>query len=642
MDLSEATKKEITRLARRLMKTQSEDGAWRFCFENGPLTDVYMVILLRVLESADEDLIRKLAERIAVLQHPNGAWKLFEDEDEGNLSATIEAYTALLYSGYHTVSDPRMKLAEAFILKKGGLVKAHPSTKFILALNHLYPWPNHFPLPLWLMHLRFSPFQLESFSAYARVHLASIIVVADRKFSIRTHWMSDLSHLRGNNAPKFQRLRTDKRPAFFSIRSGWSKKLSPGRSHSVQKAEQYLLCRIERDGTLFNYATATFFMIYALLALGYKADSPVISHAVLGLKSHLYPTGNTLHLQNSPSDIWDSALISYALQEAGISSEHPQIKASADYLFNQQHNRSSDQTPPYSHAKTGWGFSKNNTMNPDVDDTQAVLRATCSFVQSSGKLYESWMSGCNWLFSMQNSDGGWGGFAKNGFSRLVALLPITGIRDTGIDPSTADITGRVLEFLSSHLKLTLKHPRVQSAVRWLIRNQEADGSWYGRWGVSYIYGTWAAVTGLIAAGLSAEHPTIRKALRWLLDVQHPSGGWGESCHSDRMKAYIALPFTTPSQTAWALDTLLSVQSRRSPEMDKGIRHLTKRFPRASRIYPTGAGLPGQFYIRYHSYNWIWPLITLSHYQKKFGTAEVETEKGGECDAQYRSTLNGSL
>jgi sporulenol synthase len=223
------------------------------------------------------------------------------------------------------------------------------------------------------------------------------------------------------------------------------------------------------------------------------------------------------------------------------------------------------------------------------------------------------------LLGMQNDDGGWAAFEKNSIPSMTRQFRIQNFADTAVDPSAADVTGRTLEFMGSHLKLTTTHLRVQDSVHWLIKNQKKDGSWYGRWGISFIYGTWAAVTGMRAVGMSADHPIIRQAINWLLKIRQLDGGWGESCKSDIHKRYVPAPYSTVVHTAWALDTLIAVHDQPTDEINKGLVNLMEwnRQKSERSSYPTGAGLPGHFYIHYHSYPHIWPLLTLSHYMKKY-------------------------
>lgn len=262
----------------------------------------------------------------------------------------------------------------------------------------------------------------------------------------------------------------------------------------------------------------------------------------------------------------------------------------------------------------GWGFSNINTNHPDNDDTAAVLRALTQLSALDPVYFEAWNRGSAWLLSMQNRDGGFGAFEKNVNNPIFASIPLENAKDAAVDPSTADLTGRVLEYLGNFAGLTKDHPSIQAAVAWLLHQQEQNGSWYGRWGVCYIYGTWAAITGLKAAGLSNSHPAIAKAVKWLVSIQNKDGGFGESCRSSEVKTYMPLGFSTPSQTAWALDALLCVMDKKDTVIQRSVKRLMKPFDEKSSAYPTGIGLPKQFYIHYHSYNKIFPLLALSHYR----------------------------
>ncbi|MFC7393981.1 prenyltransferase/squalene oxidase repeat-containing protein [Scopulibacillus cellulosilyticus] len=592
MIIKEKVKSEIHQMINHIKKNQSDDGSWKYCFESGPMTDAYMIIILRVLEYKEEDLIKALVNRLLNTQQSNGAWRLYDDES-GNLSATVEAYTALLFSGYADGSDNNMKKAESFILKKGGLENTHVSTKFMLALNDLYPWPYFFPFPLFMMN-KIHSYKL---SSYVKAHLAPILILGHHKPSFRNQWTPDLSHLFSISK---KRKRKSKR--IYSISKFLAKP-------AIKKAESYMLKGIEADGTLFSYASATFFMIYAFLALGYDSHSRHLQNAVAGLKSLLFKIDEDCHIQNSSSTIWDTALFSYALQEAGLSIDDPAILSSAKYLLSFQKDY---------RTEGGWGFSENNSSLPDIDDTQAALRAISRFTLDHNEYRKAWNAGVKWLLDMQNDDGGWGSFDKNTHQSIITLLPIENLKDTFIDPSTADLTGRTLEFFGNYLRLTIRHPRIESGVRWLIENQKDDGSWYGRWGVSYIYGTWAAVTGLKAVGVPSHHPAIQKAAEWIKNIQRSDGGWGESCKSDQKRTFVPLTYSTIVQTSWAVDTLISIYEKPTTEIEKGIDYILNRenHPEKSLTYPMGAGLPGHFYIYYHSYPHIWPLLALSHYIDK--------------------------
>lgn len=632
---------EIHRLRSILLQRQLPNGSWNFCFESSILTDAYMIILLRSLGLPDEDLINRLSERIISLQGKNGAWRLFHDEKEGNISATIEAYFALLYGGKYGLEDPPMVAARRFILAKGGLGKANVLTRVMLAMTGQYSWSNFFHLPVETILLpQDFPVNFFDFAAFSRVHIAPILICSDRKFFLKNTRTPDLSHLFVRHGYENDEVSYRKEPIYSQFLSVFNLihegiRALAGLPHQIhqmalRRLEKYMLDRIEPDGTLYSYFTATFFMIFALRALGYPVDHPVIQRAVQGLKSFVCRIDSDhIHMQHCTSTVWDTALISYALQESGVSPTHPAIYQAGKYLLKRQHKRVGDwKVHNPKGMPGGWGFSDSNTMNPDVDDTTAALRALYPYrMGKQGPAYSAtWKKGISWVLSMQNLDGGWPAFEVNTDKFYLSWLPYQGIKEFSTDPSTADLTGRTLEFLGHKTPLHLKdNTALQRGLRWLFRNQEKNGSWYGRWGVCYIYGTWAALTGLMAVGVPPYVPAVQRAARWLVSIQNEDGGWGESCRSDIEKKYIPLGGSTLSQTAWAVDALISVQAKKPPEsfqeaIKRGIQFLLKNGQRQDWLdrYPTGAGLPGVFYTHYHSYRYIWPLLALSHFRNSGG------------------------
>jgi sporulenol synthase len=620
-------KQEINRLISLLTKSQAPDGSWRYCFESGILTDAYMIVLLRSLQWNDNEFIMKLGERILKRQKKNGAWKLYYDEEDGNLSATIEAYYALLVSGLRQKKDANMQAAREFILSKGGIDQAGLLTKVMLALTGQYPWPDIFvPVEMVLLPPSF-PVNFFDFVGYARVHVAPMLITADQKYVRKTASALDLSELLTRHTARMgfhqQGSTMHYRSLLETVKEG-VKNLPylPQQIHqlALQRCEQFMLERIESDGTLYSYFSATFLMIFALLARNYSPLDPIILKAVKGLKRLACHTNGVTHIQNSTSTVWDTALLSYSLQEAGLRSTSPTIERASQYLLSRQQKKYGDwQIHNPSVLPGGWGFSDINTINPDVDDTTASLRALKAIVGKNPSAEQNWQRGLHWLLSMQNADGGWPAFEKNTDMKLLNMLAMDGAETVSTDPSSADLTGRTLEFLGHYAGFTLRYPSVQKGVQWLLKNQKQDGSWFGRWGISYIYGTWAALTGMMAVGVPADHNAVQKALRWMLSIQNEDGGWGESCKSDQMKRYVPLGASTPSQTAWMVDALVSVSPQSTSAIENGVDYLIKSSHLLDwRVsYPTGAGLPGGFYIHYHSYKYIWPLLALSHYRNKF-------------------------
>jgi len=615
-------KKGMDWIIKMFRKDQSPNGAWDYPFETGISTDAYMIILLRSLELHDEELIQGLTKRILSKQEKNGAWKLFHDEGEGNLTATVEAYCALLYSGNYPKNDKRILAAKRFILANGGIEQVSMFTKVMLAITGHYTWPSYSPLPieLILLPLHF-PVNFYSFSVFGRANLTPIMILADKQFTIKTDKSPDLSDLHLNREGESHWDRSDNFRSLFSfIKDGVESLLGlPIQLHqlAIERAKKYMLDHLEPDGTFYSYYSSTFLMIFALLSLGYKKTDSVITKAVDGIKSMKCEIDGFPHMQYTTANVWNTSLIGFCLQAAGVTPDDPMVKQANQYLLEKQHQKFGDWV--IHNPKTmpgGWGFSDINTILPDVDDTTASLR---SIYRMTPPKTQAWDRAVTWVLSMQNDDGGWPAFEKNTNSKLLQFLPIEKGEFIIADPSCADLTGRTLEFFGQYTNLSRDHTAVKQGIHWLLRNQERDGSWYGRWGICYLYGTWAAITGLKAVGFSVRHTSIAKAVQWILDKQNKDGGWGESCHSDSKKNYVPLPASTLTHTAWALDALISVSDKPTTAIKRGITYLLVNLEKIdwTTDYPKGQGMAGAFYIHYHSYRYIFPLMALAHYHKKF-------------------------
>ncbi|KIL76775.1 Squalene--hopene cyclase [Bacillus badius] len=616
--------KEINSIANQFVQDQAEDGAWHYPFETGIASDCSMIILLRTLEMNDEEeLIKELVERIVGKQQEDGSWKLFHDQDKGNLTSTVEAYYALLYSGYRNPKDPEIQAARRFIMVNGGATEVHMFLKILLALTGQCAWP-HFPVNIEVLLLPDSfPINLFDLSVYGRANLIPFLILANTNFRRRTPKSPDLSDLFLKRKVHFftEEQEEDARSVIKLIKQGIKALKYHGnlRELTLYRAEKYMLNRIEPDGTFLNYFSSTTLMIYALLARGYSNTHPVITRAVQGLKAMTCRIDGELHCQYTTASIWNTTLINYALQEAGIPYSSNMIQKANHYILSRQHLKYGDWVIHEPNLLPGgWGFADMNTIHPDIDDTTTALRAIRSLAIEQVDCRQAWDRGVNWLISMQNNDGGWAAFEKNVDKKVLNLLPLEGEKDLLIDPSTVDLTGRTLEFFGNYTHLDDHHPMVKRGIRWLLRHQNADGSWVGRWGV-YIYGTWAAVTGMIAVGVSRNHPAIQKALAWLRKIQNPDGGWGESCKSDIKNCYVPLGESTRTHTAWALDTLISAATGVTPEIENGAAFLTdKKEKKWTAAYPKGRGMAGSFYINYHCYEYVFPLLSLAHFQKLAG------------------------
>ncbi|MEK5501708.1 terpene cyclase/mutase family protein [Bacillus sp. FSL M8-0168] len=611
----------------QLLNKQKPDGSWRFCFEGSVMTNSFLILLLTSLGDHDPSLTSALARRIRSKQDGDGTFRNYPDETAGNLTATVQGYTGMLASGLYNRYEPHMQKAEAFIKSKGGLKRVHFMTKWMLAANGLYPWPRlYLPLSFLLIPPVF-PLHFYHLSTYARIHFVPMAITLNKKYSLKNEQIGSLRHLDENmskNPLEWLSIRSFHERRYYPFNLQWKELLKgPVYVHNLgyEAGKKYMLDRIEQDGTLYSYASATIFMIYSLLSLGISKHAPVIKRAISGVKGLISPCGggDGLYLENSTSTVWDTALLSFAMHEAGMPGKSSAVSSAADYLEKRQHAKKADWAVFNPHATPGgWGFSNINTNNPDLDDTAAALKAI-----PFNRRTADWNRGLAWLLSMQNRDGGFAAFEKNVNHPLIGSLPIESANEAAVDPSTADLTGRVLHLLGLKAGYREDHPVIRRALHWLYHNQEENGSWYGRWGVCYIYGTWAAVTGMKAVGVRADDPAVQKALRWLASIQLRDGGWGESCKSCVIKTFAPLPHSTIVQSAWALDALLQYTDPLEPHIQKGIRFLIDQSRHQPKhiVYPTGIGLPKQFYIRYHSYPFVFSLLAVSAFIKQMEMGE---------------------
>ncbi len=314
---------EMTRIVNKLKEDQSPDGTWDYPFETGISTDAYMIILLRSLQIHDEKLIQELVERIVSRQEENGAWKLFFDEDDGNVSTTVEAYYSLLYSGYYTKNDENIQAAKRYVLSNGGIEKSHMFTKIMLALTGQIPWPMFFPIPIEIVLLPVSfPINFFDFSIFGRANLTPILILAEKKYCKKTKMSPDLSDLFVSRSDGWNEeyLTWSRSNEWMSILASIKNEIKtfmtlPEQIHSLafDRAKKYMLDRIEPDGTFSNYFSSTFLMIFSLLSLGYKRNQAIIMNAVNGLKSMKCQINGLTHMQYTTATVWNSSLISYAL-----------------------------------------------------------------------------------------------------------------------------------------------------------------------------------------------------------------------------------------------------------------------------------------------------------------------------------------
>ncbi|WAH37852.1 terpene cyclase/mutase family protein [Alicyclobacillus dauci] len=590
-------KTAIDNAARRILMHQREDGAFVFWNELNPLSDAVTVIFLSLIGQADDPLIPQLCRDLIEGQQADGTWVAYPDQ-ESNVSATVLAYFALKLARY-PVPPERMAAARQMILHHGGINRASNLTKIILAIAGQIPWTD-LPYPfidvvLWEPDAFVS---IYDFASFTRLHMVPFMLLSHLQF----HY----------NLPEEVGVKDLVHPSFhLSI-----PRLPQKHDEAINRCREFILGRLEVNGTLASYHLATVLAAFALKAVGRPEDAGVIERAITGLKGMVVRRGGAVIQQQFTSTVWDTSLSMQALIATRNPITHDALNRGARYLLSRQSTRASDWHVHAPKARPGgWGFSDVNLMYPDVDDTIAALGALYPFKHSHSL---AWRRGANWVLAMQNDDGGWSPFDHNSNKAWLEHIPINDMGRAMTDPSTADITGRVLATIAStHIHAP---SAVADGVQWLLRHQRDDGSWFGRWGIAFIYGTWAAVQGLRLCGLPEGTSAMQRALAFLEGIQHDDGGFGESCKSHEVDSFTPLSTSTPSQTAWGLMAMMFASPRRTKRIDRAAEYLLSHTVRRGgwyERYPTGAAVAGQAYVRYHSYPYVWPILALNIYRRRY-------------------------
>jgi squalene-hopene/tetraprenyl-beta-curcumene cyclase len=357
----------------------------------------------------------------------------------------------------------------------------------------------------------------------------------------------------------------------------------------------------------------------ALKGLGYRNDHPVMEKALEGVRELVWDQGDTILYQPCVSPNWDTALAAKALLDSGLAGDHPALRSSAKWLIDHQIFKPGDWSIKRPQLEPGgWAFEFYNDWFPDVDDSAVILMVlTEAAHDDAGARDRAIRLGANWVMGMQSKDGGFAAFDTDNTSHWINQAPFADV-EAATDPTCADLTGRVLEMMAA-VGYRADHPVARRAITWLKRDQKADGSWWGRWGVSYIYGTFSALSGLRAIGVDMSEPWIARAVEWLKSVQNSDGGWGETCLADKEPALKGKGTSTPSQTAWALIGLIAGEDNLSDSATRGVAWLIEGQNGDGRWADTeftGTGFPNHFYLRYHMYAHYFPLMALGRFRRR--------------------------
>ena len=614
----------VARAAQHLLSLQTSEGNWAGELQADSTLESDYVFFLHVVGRFEPVRVAKLANYIRRRQLADGGWNIYQG-GPSELNATVKAYVALKMAG-DSPEDSHMSAARRRIHELGGLEQTNSYTRFYLALGGAVKW-KHVPAippelmlpPTWFF------FNLYSVSAWTR----AIVVPLTILYSLRPQWpvperarVDELFRDPSGHIPAFDWdgkvvtwgnmfLAIDR---LFKLHESLPWK--PFRKMALARAERWLLEHLERSEGLGAIYPAMVNSIFALLAMGHPADDPLTARELAHLQSFEIEDEDTIRLQPCLSPVWDTAIVMYSLEEAGLPPDHPSLVKAAGWLLDRQIVGSGDwQIKNKDAAPGGWAFEYRNDFYPDVDDASFVMMALQRVVwPGKARLEHALRRGLQWMVSMQNRDGGWGAFDRDNDCAILTRVPFAD-HNAMIDPSTADVTARVLECLA-RFGWPETHPVVQKALNFLHNEQTEEGAWYGRWGVNYVYGTSGVLRMQEAFGLETS-PEAQRGAEWLCSVQNPDGGFGESCASYDDPSRKGQGSSTPSQTAWGLIGLMATRELDDPAITRAVQYLLDEQTEAGfwkETEFTGTGFPRVFYLRYHLYRDSFPLYALARYQ----------------------------
>jgi squalene-hopene/tetraprenyl-beta-curcumene cyclase len=608
----------LRRAVEHLRSRQSPAGWWKGELRTNVTMDAEDLLLRQFLGILTDDELEQSARWIRSQQRDDGTWATFEG-GPGDLSTTLEAYVALRLAG-DPVDAGHMRVAREFVLEHGGIEKSRVFTRIWMALFGEWSWDDLPSMPPELTFLpRWVPLNIYDWACWARQTVVPITVVATLR-PVRPLPFT-LAELHTTAAAPLAR------PGLigtaFSVLDRVLKvydhsPVKPGRTTAFRRAAEWILARQEGDGGWGGIQPPWVYSILALHLLGYSLDHPALAAAIRGLDGFLIheetEDGPVRRLEACQSPVWDTCLALTALLDAGLSTEDPAVVRAASWLVGEEVTVAGDwavRRPTL--APAGWAFEFANDYYPDIDDTAEVVLALDRVGERSVPGVTGAVArGIAWVQGMQSRDGGWGAFDADNCRSLIEKLPFC---DFGavIDPPSADVTAHAVEMLCRQGLEDTEEAR--RGVQWLLDSQEPDGSWFGRWGANYVYGTGAAVPALVAAGLPADHPALIRAAAWLEEHQNADGGWGEDMRSYSEPAWRGRGLSTPSQTAWALLALLELDPT-SAAVAGGIGWLAddQRDDGGwdEDLY-TGTGFPGDFYISYELYRLVFPISAIGRY-----------------------------
>ncbi len=631
----------IARAVDALFQLQYPDGYWWAELQSN-VSITAEVVLLHHVWGRFEKVPRAAAERyFRGEQREHGGWELAFG-DGGELSVTVEAYMALRLLGV-SAEDPALRRAREFVLARGGITRTRIFTKLHLALLGAYEWAGLPSLPPWLMVLpERGPLSIYDLSSWARGSTVPLILLFDRKPVYGPALNLDELYAEGRASAQFALpAAKDVIERFFNGVDRvlkWSERtgLVPFRARGLERAEKWTVERQEHTGDWGGIIPAMLNAMLALRALGYDAHDPVVVRGWAAIDVFTVTENGAYRVQPCISPVWDTGLAVRALTEAGVPRDDPRLISAASWLLDKQIvARYGDWAVKNRSGKPGgWAFEFENSWYPDVDDTAVVAMALAAVDHPQPERVRGAIArAAQWVATMQCKTGGWGAFDVDNDKDWLNRIPYGDLRAM-IDPSTADVTARVLEMVGRCELHDFDRARFERGLRFLLHEQEADGAWFGRWGVNYVYGTSGALAALAAITLPEPQRDIEAVRRdvdcavvrgavWLKSVQQENGGWGETTDTYKDPSLRGTGPATASQTAWALIGLIACAERLpqiaehfAASIERGVGYLL-RGQRADGSWDepefTGTGFPVHFYLNYHQYRLHFPLTALARY-----------------------------
>jgi squalene-hopene/tetraprenyl-beta-curcumene cyclase len=611
----------LRRATEHLLALQDPAGWWKGELETNVTMEAEDLLLRQFLGILTPSVAEPTAQWIRSQQRPDGTWSTFYG-GPGDLSTTAEAYVALRLAG-DPAGSAHMLAAAQFVRESGGIEACRVFTRIWLALFGLWPWEDLPALPPELILLPPSaPLSIYDFGCWARQTVVALTVVwAHRPVRPLPFGLDELrTGVPDSTRPPLRSLAgaftiLDRLLHAYDRLPAWVPPKRIIRGLALARAERWILRRQEADGCWGGIQPPWVYSILALHLQGYPLDHPVLQSALAGLEGFTIRDRRGRRIEACQSPVWDTALAVIALADAGVAPDAPSLVKAATWLVGEEVQVPGDWSVrrPGLHPG-GWAFEFANDNYPDVDDTALVILALdrVGLASEADRRDAANERAVAWTLGMQCRDGGWGAFDVDNSNRLVAALPFCDFGEV-TDPPSADVTAHVIEMLALR-----GHPSdaMGPAIAWLRQAQEADGSWFGRWGANYVYGTGAAVPALVAAGVARDDPQIRRAVAWLADHQNDDGGWGEDLRSYDDDSWRGRGASTASQTAWALLALLAAGEGDSAAVSAGVAWLVETQTADGtwdEPYFTGTGFPGDFYINYHLYRLVFPITALGRF-----------------------------